>query len=482
MLIYQTLLYLPAQLLGPAFQLLAAVAWTHFMSPAEYGVLTLVIVTQELIFYLCLYWWSQYTTRYYAAHQQDQSTARFQPTENAVLIANVALQALAACIGLAISDAGYGGPLMAATIAFTVTRSLNAHLAERSRASGRIAAYTVAQTAGPVLGCLFGFAAILEGESSAAAVLAGFALAQTLALPFLWRMLGLGTKISFDRGIVGFAIRFGSPLLGAAVVAWLSVNGLRVIVDKLEGAAAVGLVSVGWSLGQRAASVAAMLVTAAAYPLAVSRAVTHSRAAALTQLSQAGALLLGIIAPVTAGLLIVNHLAVELMIGLEFQSLTYSVLPIAVLSGAIRNLRLHYADQTFLLCERTDVAFIVCGLEALLTLPLCLFGLLEYGLVGACMGCLIAHVLAALFTFAVAIKRFSLPVPYVHIGKIALATLLMAILLTAAPWAPTRLGLSLEILGGALLYAALLVLFYRRGLQALIAAARLTKAEPAAPR
>ena len=109
-------------------------------------------------------------------------------------------------------------------------------------------------------------------------------------------------------------------------------------------------------------------------------------------------------------------------------------------------------------------------------------GLLEYGLVGACMGCLIAHVLAALFTFAVAIKRFSLPVPYVHIGKIALATLLMAILLTAAPWAPTRLGLSLEILGGALLYAALLVLFYRRGLQALIAAARLTKAEPAAPR
>ena len=54
MLLYQTLLYLPAQLLGPAFQLLAAVAWTHFLSPSEYGVLTLVIVTQELVFYLFL--------------------------------------------------------------------------------------------------------------------------------------------------------------------------------------------------------------------------------------------------------------------------------------------------------------------------------------------------------------------------------------------------------------------------------------------
>ena len=43
MLIYQTLLYLPAQLLGPAVQFLAAVAWTHWLSPSEYGVVALVI-------------------------------------------------------------------------------------------------------------------------------------------------------------------------------------------------------------------------------------------------------------------------------------------------------------------------------------------------------------------------------------------------------------------------------------------------------
>ena len=398
-----------------------------------------------------------------------------------MLIANVALQALAASIGLAISDAGYGAALMMATIAFTVTRSLNAHLAERARASGRIGAYTLAQTAGPALGCVFGFAAILAGDATATSVLWGFALAQTLALPVLWRTLGLGSGLSFDREVLATAIRFGSPLLGAAVVAWLSVNGLRVIVDKFEGAAAVGLVSVGWSLGQRAASVAAMLVTAAAYPLAVSRAVTHSRAAALEQLSQSGALLLGIIAPVTAGLLIVNTKAVELMIGREFQELTLLVLPIAVLSGAIRNLRLHYADQTFLLCERTDIAFMVCAYEALLTLPLCVVCLFKYGLVGACAGCLVAHGLAAVFVFAIAIKRFALPVPFAHIGKIALATLLMIALLIVTPWPPTRLGLSVEVLCGALVYAIVIAFLYRHGLRTLIAAARL-RAAPAAPR
>src|SRR5260370_239321 len=168
---------------------------------------------------------------------------------------------------------------------------------------------------GPVLGSLIGFLAILQGHANAAAVLAGFALAQSLALPVLWRSLGLGRAIRLDAGILSIAIRYGTPLLGAGVITWLSVNGLRIVVDKFEGAAAVGLVSVGWNLGQRAAITAAMLVTAAAYPLAVRRAVTHSREAGLLQLAQSGALLVGVLVPVTIGLLMVNRTAVDLLIG-----------------------------------------------------------------------------------------------------------------------------------------------------------------------
>jgi O-antigen/teichoic acid export membrane protein len=226
-------------------------------------------------------------------------------------------------------------------------------------------------------------------------------------LPFLWRMLGLGAAMRFDRSILSTAMRYGTPLLVASVVTWLSVNSLRVVVDWFEGAAAVGLVSVGWSLGQRASSVAAMLVTAAAYPLAVKRAVTHSREAALMQLSQSGASLFGVVAPVTIGALIINRTAVDLLIGADFRSLTVVIFPIAMLSGAIRNLRLHYPDQTFLLCERTDVALFVCSMEAALTLPFCVVGLLAGGLVGACLGCLVAHAIAAIFTFGAYLSRQS---------------------------------------------------------------------------
>jgi O-antigen/teichoic acid export membrane protein len=467
MLIYQTLLYLPAQLLAPAMQLLAAVLWTHWLSPSEYGVLALIIAAQELISWICLYWWSQYTVRYLVSHVQGGSIPRYQPTENIVLLGSAILQAIASLIALALGDALHDVVLIVVTIVFVVTRSITGHLAERARASSHIGAYTLAQTVGPVLGCLIGFGAVVLGQRNATAVLLGFAVAQTIALPFLWRILGLGTKIGFDGAIFSVAARYGAPLLGAAVFAWLSVNGLRVVVQEFDGAAAVGLVSVGWGLGQRATAAAAMLVTAAAYPLAVKRAITHSREAALAQLAQSGALLIGVLAPVTAGLLMVNQKAVHLLIGPDFQSLTLTILPIAVLSGAVRVLRLQYADQAFLLAERTDVVFWVYGLEALLTLPLCVLGYFEGGLVGACAGCLLGHVLAAILTIVLAIGRFALPFAMGHFVRIALSTLLMTALLASVPWPETRLGLTVETIAAGLIYLCAIGIFYRKDLRQL---------------
>jgi len=469
MLIYQTLLYLPAQLLGPVVQFLAAIAWTHWLSPSEFGVVVLVIAAQELVFFICLSWWSQYTTRYYVAHQRDGSTGSYQPTDNTVLVGSAVAQAFVSFGALALSHTALDAGLIVATIVFTVTRSITVHLSERARATGRVAIYTLAQTAGPVLGTVLGFVAIINGHVSATAVLSGFAVAQVLALPVLWHLLGLGSRFGLSRGILSIAIRYGAPLLGAGVVTWFSVNGIRIVVDKIDGAAAVGLVSVGWNLGQRATTTAAMLVTAAAYPLVVRRTVVHSRQAGLMQLSQSGALLMGVLAPVTIGLLMINRAAVELLIGEQFQSLTLVVLPIAVLSGAIRNIRVHYADQTFMLCERTGIALVVCTLEALLTLILCVLGLLHGGLVGACLGCLVAHVLAAIFTFILAVARLHLPVPWMHFGRVAIASAAMTLALASVRWPATPLGLALEVLCGAMAYLAAAALIYRRQLQGLLA-------------
>ena len=135
MLLRQTLLYLPAQLLGPLVQFAAALVWTHWLSPAAYGVLALVMAAQELVFLVCLSWWSHYTMRYLPTFVGDEDRARFGATEQLALAATTLLQSVAVFLVLALMDAEPTGDLVAAALGFTITRSLLHHLSERARSA-----------------------------------------------------------------------------------------------------------------------------------------------------------------------------------------------------------------------------------------------------------------------------------------------------------------------------------------------------------
>ena len=59
MLLRQTLLYLPAQVVGPVFQFVSAVVWTYYLPPAEMGAFALIGAAQELVYLALLFWFSQ---------------------------------------------------------------------------------------------------------------------------------------------------------------------------------------------------------------------------------------------------------------------------------------------------------------------------------------------------------------------------------------------------------------------------------------
>ena len=64
MLLRQTLLYLPAPVLAPASQVIAALVWTHWLAPGPYGLLTFLLASQDLVFLTCVSWWTHYAMRY----------------------------------------------------------------------------------------------------------------------------------------------------------------------------------------------------------------------------------------------------------------------------------------------------------------------------------------------------------------------------------------------------------------------------------
>jgi O-antigen/teichoic acid export membrane protein len=129
-----------------------------------------------------------------------------------------------------------------------------------------------------------------------------------------------------DRELLKAAAQFGAPMLGLGLLGWLGENYIRYLVQWREGATALGLMVVGWALGRRCASVASMLVTTAAFPLAARLLNQGRRQEALQQLRLNAALMLAVLVPVTVGVELLGATLVQLTVAAEYRELTTGML------------------------------------------------------------------------------------------------------------------------------------------------------------
>jgi O-antigen/teichoic acid export membrane protein len=470
MLLRHTLLYLPAQFVGPLFQLVAMIVWTHVVDEHTLGIITLVTATHELLLIGFLAWWSQYALRYFGRYQDGSEASRFYRTENTVLLISVILQSLAITAILLLVIAPDAKPgILIATVCYVVTRSLNLYIGERARVRHQIWIYSIQQVIGPSAGFIVGLVLIKLLGQSAEWPLAGYAAAQLVAALIVLPKLGHGRHFwPVDREIVGHALRYGIPLIIGGALGWVGLNASRFIINEMSGIAAAGLFAVGYGLGQRAAGVAAMLVTAAAFPLAVRSMEQGGSKAAMRQLADNSALLFAILAPSLAGIFVLRAEIVHLLIALPFQQATLAILPLSTLAGAVRNLRAHFGDQVFLLHNRTRWMMAVAAIDAAMTVVLTAFCFRYWGLAGAAGATVLAALAAAIVSFAIGFSRFGLTLPIGHLARIALAAMAMIALLRVFPEAPTFVVLVEHIAAGAATYLATLGLLYAPSLLRLI--------------
>ncbi len=459
MLIRQTLRYAPAQFFGPLAQFVSFVLWTHMLGPAEYGQIMLIVATQELGFQLGLWWWTSYTVRYLSTMEDKRA---YQSCENAILVITALVQLPIAFVTLAWIGHACDVVLFATTALYFVTRTGLNHLAERGRAVGDIISYTVAQAVSPIVGLVVGLA-LMRIMPAPVAVTFGFAVVQVSLLPPLILRLGLNVRplLRLDPDHLRAALRYGGPLLIAGGLGWVTLNGIRLVVGHQEGEAALGLLSVGWSLGQRLIGVLAMLLSAAAFPLAVRSYEERGLRASLAQLSLNGALLIGLLIPAALGTMAVAAPLANNLVGLDFQAATLVVLPIAALAAAVRNIRLHFVDQVYLIMGRTKFLLGLHMLESGSTLAFCSIGLAWGGLAGACLGCLAASVITGIVSFTVALLRYRLVVPLGTLGRIALASGAMIVAVRAEVFPATTWGLAAQVGAGAVVYGAATLLLFR---------------------
>lgn len=463
MLIQHTLRYLPAQLLSPLAQLVSMVLWTHWLTPQQMGLFTLVTVTQEIIYLACLSWFSVYALRYLPSTDDKSATLRYLGTENAaLLVGTVAGLAVSTLTALMLAQSLQWGQAIVAVSAYVCTRSASSHYAERARAQSAFMAYTSLQVCGPVLGLAFGWLALQHVQADAWTLLLAYAAAQLVGLLLAWPMMGMQWRaLRADRQLLRDAASFGAPMLALGLLGWIGENYIRYVVQWREGATALGLMVVGWALGRRCASVASMLVTTAAFPLASRLLNEGRRAEALQQLRVNAALMLAVLVPVTVGVELLGATLVKLTVAEEYRELTTQMLSIAMFAAALRNLHLHVTDQLmvlerrFVMCAKVDVTEIVVCLAASLA------GLQIYGLQGAVLGQAFGSALALLLSIYWARTRLGFVWPTSETVKVLAATAAMALALHWLHAPHTLAGLLLAVFVGATVYAfAMAALFW----------------------
>ena len=460
-LLRHTLLYAPAQFLPSLVQFATTVLWTHLLDPTAFGLAAFVIAAQEIAAVFGLTPWSLFVLRYRARYAAEDE--RFRLMDNRMALCASGVQVALALVVLAIVGAPLSPTLFGATAAYLVTRMLLTHYGEWARADHAIGAYTSGQLIGSFAGAALSIAAILALGPLPEAALAGQAAGQLLALAVLFRQAGL----SFRRGAFDAAIwvelrRYGAPIVISGVVGWGAGNIIRLIVQYGDGPVALGLLSVGWGLGQRLASVLAMLLTAAAYPLAVRRFEDGDRKGGLAQVSLNGVLLVGLLAPALVGAALLARPLVTLLIAENFREATIVILPIAMLAASIRFLRLHVSDQTMLLTERVELAMRITVAETIMNAGFCALGLHFGGLYGAAVGMTIGTTLASIAAFAICFGPLGLPAPApTVILRILLAAAAMGAAVRSLPAPTTALGFATVVCFGAAIYATAILVAFR---------------------
>jgi O-antigen/teichoic acid export membrane protein len=241
---------------------------------------------------------------------------------------------------------------------------------------------------------------------------------------------------------------------------WLSLNAPRFVLIKMLGVGSAGLFAVGYGLGWRATAVASLIVTASAFPLAVRAMDAGDVRRAMRQLSDNSALLAAILLPSVMGLFLVRSEIVHVLIAPAFQSATLTILPLAALTGAVRNYRAHFFDQAFLLHRRTRALVAINAVEATLTVILSIVFVMFWGLAGSVIATTTAAAVAAILSLSFSVALFGLRLPVGHLLRIGTATAVMALSLEALPVSSTAFGLVFAVVFGGAVYLVALALLY----------------------
>ena len=244
---------------------------------------------------------------------------------------------------------------------------------------------------------------------------------------------------AFSRDVWGGAIvRFDGPrLLGMAkagipLTVSLTLLALSSVIDRfiiahLIGPGAAGQYSAGVDLVRQSLIIPAVSASAAFMPLVVQVNAKQGPEAARSHLEDCLEFLLAIMLPACIGFAVVSGHIANVILGPDFRSMAVEVMPIVSVAVIFQIMSYQYLHISFLLSERNTFYLLNTGSALAVNLVTSYLLIRHYGAGGAAWGRLVAEVFGFFCALLLTRWAFPMPVPYLRLTRVLIATIVMAI-------------------------------------------------------
>lgn len=450
MLFRKILAYSPSKIIPALIIFVGLPIYTRLLSPEEFGLYTLALVTAEFVFSILFHWLTSSFFRFYHDEFQQNKVVELKTTAITITFVNIII-----IISLYIiivhslplhqrleTALYYGIPLIIGKVLLLFQQS-------KHRAVSDIRRYTAMDVLQSLFGFVISLFLIIKFDLAEKGILLGTAAGFFIAI-FYDLSFYKDFKISkFSKSTFKKLAKYGIPIgLGiAANVIVIKVD--RFMLEYFMSADAVGIYSAGYTLASGSLGMIFLLISIPLHPIIYETNSKQGIDEAINKLVNIGMILLFITLPATVGIILARHELVNILLGEEFRETGIKIIPLLCVGFFLMSIKTHFFDTIFHLIKRTDLMAWTMIPASIINVILNAVLIPKYDINGALYATVVSFAVAIITGFILSHKHKPITFPVIEIMKIIISTGIMTMVLLNIKFSIDIKGLILEVIVGA---------------------------------
>lgn len=424
--------YLPSYIIPAIVGIVAIPIITRLFSPEDYGNYVLVLAAVSILSAIATAWLCASIIRFYPAYKLDNRIEEFHSTiVKLSLISVIAISIVALSILYIVrsrTSPSFYLLMHIGLLVFIVTSVSSIFLSEL-RAKRQVTWYSFFTIWRSMAGLGFGITIVIVFHRGVEGLLWGSFLSIAIVLPLLWKF-AIG-KSSFKGGSVHSSMtseiaKYGFPIIVVNLASWIIMLSDRYVLGFFRGSAEVGIYSAGYTISQQSILIIASLFALASNPIAFNIWEKQGVEASQIFLTKLARYYLLIGFPATVGLTVLSKPVMHVLTAPAYFS-GYIIIPLIAFSSFFVGITNNFS-RVLSYYKKTNL-IMFCNLAcASLNLGLNFLLIPKYGYIAAAATTFIAF--AADLLIKIAMSRYFLAwqFPFKSLGKIAVASAVMGVI------------------------------------------------------